>query len=304
MMSGRLTKLTLLKWVLALLILGGSRIAISGDPAELKGSMHYRKILDQVLGHWPPQYPESRPSDGSKERESPISVQGWETRGDGDYIGLQKKMMIFAPLEVVDQILGDFEHYVELFPEFKEIRVIKQDQSEILTHWERPIPFPFVPNVHYVTAYQVDRSRTGRIVFRVQLKESNRVWVSDDLVVLEKKGPNLTQFTAFSFFEADWGPVRILGLGKIWKDSIEGSVLSDLSFKLRAEHLDWPSQKIQSERRKLLPDGFVDQVFDRKRPFDLGEIVPALKVLPSPVPSPSSAPSPISAPSPSLPPLA
>lgn len=259
-----------------LITFGVEWIAVSGDSEELKGSQYYRTILDQVLAHWPPQFSEPPQSD-LKHRESPILAKAWETPGDEDYIGLQKKMMVSAPIETLDQIMSDFGHYVDLFPEFKEIKVIKQNSTEILTRWQRPIAFPFVPDVLYETAYQVDRSRPDRKVYRIQLRRSNRVWVSDDLVVIEKKGPALTQFSSFSFFEADWGPVRILGSGIIWKDSIEGAVLSDLSFKLRAEHPDWTPQKIQSERPKFLHDHFVDEVYDHRKVFALGELVPALK---------------------------
>jgi hypothetical protein len=297
MMFVRIKKSLFVRAFLFLLICGGEGIALSGDSSELKDSLFGRKNLDQLLAHWPPQFPFMK--------SSPISVKAWEIPSDGDYIGLEKQMTIQAPLEKVDRLLGDFEHYIELFPEFKEIRVLKREALEILTRWERGIPFPFVPDVYYVTAYQVDRSKAGRVVLRAQVKESNRVRVSDDLVVLEKKGPSETLWSGFSFFEVDWGPVRILGAGKIWKDSIEGSVLSDLSFKLRAEHPDWSADKIHSERPKMLPDHLVDDTYEQRQTFDLGELIPALKVAPSPTASggsssSNSSPTRLASPSPSF----
>lgn len=307
-MGGNGKKIGLLGILGCILFMGCVAKVYAGNPEELKQSLHYRKVLEQVWAHWPPQFEEIKQKEA---RQSPgVHVRAWETSGDPDYIGLQKKMLIQAPIERVDEIVCDFEHYSELFPEFKNVKVISRGKSEWVTHWVRPIPFPFVPDVYYETAYQTDRSQSDRKVFKIKLKESNRVWVSDDLLVLDRKGPSQTEFSVLSFFEADWGPVRILGMAKIWKDSIEGSILSDLSFKLKAEHPDWSPEKIKTERVKLVPDHYVDDVFDQRQIFALEKLIPSLKpnavvpqveYLPSPSPTPRPSAvlsSPVQSPSP------
>jgi hypothetical protein len=274
-------------------LIGLGEVVIRADSQDLISTHYYEKMLDEILKAWPPRLPEAIVPNQS------LLAKAWESSGDSDYIGLQKTMRISASIDVVDRILSDFDHYLNLFPEFKDIHVMSRENGQVLTFWERPVGFIFVPNITYQMVYSMDRSQLDRKVFRVKMKQSNRVLVADDLIVLEKQGSELTQFTAFSFFKADWGPVRILGQGKVWKDSIEGSCLSDLSIKLTAEHPDWSPEKIQNERRHVLPPNFLDTVYDHRQPFVISQVVGDLKSLSAhaqvdpvkPVTTPALAPS-------------
>jgi hypothetical protein len=73
---------------------------------------------------------------------------------------------------------------------------------------------------------------------------------SDGLLILEPQG-NGTLFTAFDFFNADWGIAKSVAGDRIWMDCIRGTVESDLAIKLRAERAEASYSEIRKQASEL-----------------------------------------------------
>ncbi len=208
------------------------------------------------------------PTDSSVSTE-PIRLQAWVTPGNELYIGLEQRMSIEAPLAQVQAVVADINHYKDLFPGYKDVHIVSQDQNQIVTYWEQVIPMFFVPNAKYEMIYSVDSSEPVRRVYRYQLKKASVLKASDGFVVISKNGENKTSYVEYDFFDAEWGAAKIMGRDKIWMDAVEGIALSDLAIKLKSENTGWSHEKARSESARLLQKNWVETAVKSGKPFVL-----------------------------------
>ncbi len=164
------------------------------------------------------------------------------------YIGFKKCMGIKAPFSAVAAVIDDFAHYQELFPGDKTVEIVAKDRNKTTLAWERKIPVFFVPNVKYQMNHLAVQPGPGIKMYRSQLKQGDRLRFSDALVVIESKGPNLTYYSDYEFYEANYGlglfGINAVGSEDVWKESLQGSYLSLLALRFKAENSDWDYDRI------------------------------------------------------------
>jgi hypothetical protein len=172
------------------------------------------------------------------------------TPGDRKYVGIVQRMEIAAPLADVEAVLADVGHYKDLFPGLVDVHEVpgSRDGNRYVTAWEQRVPIVFVPNTRYELTYLVNRVGEGRVVYRYRLARSQGLTNSDGIVVLETEASGRTRFTAYDFFNARWG---LLPERAVWRESLHGSVASDLAIKLKAERPAWSYPRIAAEAEKL-----------------------------------------------------
>ena len=180
--------------------------------ADLNGKPGpYKQFLLDIIQKWP----DSRASfdfrrlNQNDPQINPIELEGFETPDTPFAIGLKQTMVIKAPLAQVGRIIEDFDHYKDLFPVYKKVHVQSQYANLILTHWEAIVPVFFIPNVHYETRYIIDQSVSGRRVYRWELIQGKNLIWNEGLIVIESMGGQ-TLYTEYDFFNADWGPLKVL----------------------------------------------------------------------------------------------
>ncbi len=196
-----------------------------------------------------------------------VTIQCLETLDNPDYIGLKQEMVIHAPLKAVEAVLDDFDHYKELFPGFKDVHVVDRDANRITTYWEQKIPVFFIPNIKYELVYFLDKSKPSVRMYRYHLKEESKIKAVDGIIILEDKGPRNTYYTEYDFYDAHWGILKTIAPKRIWKDTVEGIVLSDLAIKLKAENPTWSYDKVAEESRNNLEVHPVEQAIAQKKLF-------------------------------------
>jgi hypothetical protein len=224
----------------------------------------YAPILDQKIRSWPPAEVVEAAKTPAASDSNPVRLQCVETPGSRFYIGLIQHMHVAADVSKVAEVLNDFVHYKELFPDFDDIHVVSREDNKILTFWEQHIPVFFIPNVKYEVIYVVDDSRADRKFYRYELSKVNHIKNNDGLIVLEPDEKGGTRYTEYDFFDADWGPLTTFAPGRIWKDSVEGIYLSDVAIGLKAEHPDWTYKQVAQESRKKLEAFPVDAAIEHK----------------------------------------
>ncbi len=203
---------------------------------------------------------------------NPVQLQCIETIGNPYYIGLEQFMRVNAPLGRVEEILDDINHYKDLFPGFDDIHIVSQQENKILTYWEQHVPFFFVPNVTYQVLYLTDKTSSHRKIYRYKLKNSKNLKTNDGVIIIEEDSPVAvntprTRYTEYDFFDADWGIVKTVAPGRIWKDSVEGIYLSDVAIKLMAEHPRWSFKQVKEESQKILELFPVNKAIEQKKKF-------------------------------------
>jgi hypothetical protein len=151
-----------------------------------------------------------------------------------------------------------------LFPDFDDVHVVSRDGNKVLTFWEQHIPVFFIPNVKYEVIYLIDGKAGSRRVYRYQLAKESHLRKNDGMIVIEPDGPSGTRYTEYDFFDADWGPLTTFAPGGIWKNAVEGVVLSDLAIRLKSEHGDWSYKQIARESRRILDRHPVEPQIEHK----------------------------------------
>jgi len=263
---------------LAIAILGAGAVKTPLYATDLGGiPSRYTAPLLEALKTWPP------PIDYAAPDPSPVRLVALSVPDEEFYVGAQQVMWIEAPLSAVDKVLRDVDHYAEIFPGYEDIHIESREGSgasgsapgsRFTTYWEQRIPVPFVANVKYHMLYVVDDTRPGRVVYRYQLKESNRLKFSDGAIVIESFGRR-TRYTEYDFFNADYGIVKTLAPGRIWREALEAMFLSDAGVKLRAEHPDWKAEQVRKESERYLELYPVDKALESKKRFYKLSIKPA-----------------------------
>ncbi|MBI3556785.1 MAG: hypothetical protein HY074_11020 [Deltaproteobacteria bacterium] len=232
---------------------GAPRHAVDENPPPgLNGPQ--RKGLIEAIAKWPSRLlPPSAP-------ESHVSVKlvAYNTPDHPHAIGVGQAMLVEAPITEVKKVLEDFDHYKQLFFEFKDIHVVEREGNRVTMFWEQPIPLPFVPNTTYTTYFYTFDSDPTHIFYRYQLKSSNTLKYSDGIMVLDRIDSKTTRYTEYDFFDADWGIAASLAPARIWRDSLRDIFLTDIAIKLKAEHPDWSYDKIRQECKKHWEDEYND----------------------------------------------
>ena len=246
---------------------GVSKYAID---AKLEGpDSPYTSFIVNQIRNWSP-----KDFNTISAGKNPVQLTAIETSGNPDYVGIKQVMSIDAPLERVEAVLDDVNHYKDIFPGYDDIHLISQDGNKSLVFWEQHIPLFFIPNVTYVVTYLTDKSSAVRKIYRYKLKESKKLNMNDGMIVIEQdptaKIPALrTRYLEYDFFDANWGIVKTIAPGRIWKDSLEGVYLSDVAIKLQSEHPDWKAKQVVAESQKALDANPVDSIIKRKISFQL-----------------------------------
>ncbi|MGK5089164.1 hypothetical protein WDW86_16560 [Bdellovibrionota bacterium FG-2] len=192
-----------------------------------------------------------------------------ETPNNEFYIGLQQRMWVNAPLERVEAILDDVKGYQEIFPDLDDVHVVSRTNNMFVTFWEQHVPVFFIPNVKFEMNYIVNKPSTDRKIYRYQLRKGQHLKKNNGAIIIERDkssdSKDKTRYTEFDFYDADWGPLKTLAPGRIWKESIGGIFVSDLAVKLKAENPSWPNQKVKEESKKLMEKFPVDVVLSTKK---------------------------------------
>ena len=264
--SARLAIIALLALVPAPPGRAATRHAVDENPPpQLVGPL--RQPLIDAIAKWPskllpPNAPESRVS---------VKLVAITTPGHAHAIGVGQAMLVEAPIADVRKVMEDFEHYQQLFFEFKDIHVVERDGNRVTMFWEQPIPLPFVPNTTYTTYFYTLDKDPAHIFYRYQLKSSNTLKYSDGIMVLDRIDSKTTRYTEYDFFDADWGIAASLAPARIWRDSLRDIYLTDIAIKLRAEHPDWTFDKLRQESKKHWEDEYnedsVGDIINDKKTF-------------------------------------
>ena len=209
-------------------------------------------------------------------RENAVELQCIETPNNPFYIGLKQNLIIYSSLSAVEAVLDDVGHYKDLFPDFEDVHVAAKDGNKWVVSWEQKIPVFFIPNIKYEVFYLVDKSLPGRRVYRYQFKGGDNLKYNDGVIVIENdpRGTSvspMTRYTEYDFYDADWGILKTVAPGKIWKRSVGDIFLSDIAIKLKAENPDWSYEKIKEESEKSLGRFPLERVIGKKTLFNSGK---------------------------------
>jgi len=242
----------------------------------------YSPRICNVLKSWPPADIPAAPESGN-----PLWMRGVRKAGDDSYVGVEKRMLIHAPLAKVTALMKDFDHYKDRITDLKKVEVLSHDGNRLVTKWETKSPVFFVPNTKYELVWTIDESQASRAVFRFQLRQSNHLKASDTLIVLEAKG-DATLLTTFDFFQLDLGVVGAFAtVKKVWTKSFEGLYHGDIALKAQLEHPDWSARQIDKEAERLLDQNPVDHLEYTSNEAFTAE-TPVAKVSAAAVPAPKS----------------
>ena len=173
-----------------------------------------------------------------------------KTSGDDKYIGVIEQTTINASLASITAILDDIPHYKDLFPDCASVKVVPGtiDGDRFVVLWEQELPL-FLPNSKYELTYLVSKPDNKNVIYRYRYKKGGSLLNSDGMVLLTVINSAATLFTEFDFYDAKWG---IIPENSIWRESLKGIFLSDVSIKLKAENPAWSYIKVKEEADKLL----------------------------------------------------
>jgi hypothetical protein len=231
----------------------------------------YATWVRKVVNQWPAANRSFRLPQDEGLRSS-IELECLVNEKNYTYIGVAQRQWIAAPLTEVQKRVDDIDHYQAIFPGYKNIHVVSRETLKETAHWvtfwEQIVPIFFIPNVKYEMHYWISTVKPAMRVYLYGLKSSSTLTKSDGVIVLEAVDPTHTLYTEYDFFDANWGLASSFGGDKVWRESIEGVALSDLAFKVGAEHPDFSPAKIQSESKKILGKDAVKACTEHKVPFD------------------------------------
>lgn len=223
----------------------------------------YTTLFLKLVKNWPPK---DLPYSGTEGRVLHIKV--YETPGNEDYIGIEQTMIVNAPTDRVEAVLDDVNHYADLFPGFADIHLVSKEGNRFDVYWENSIPIFFIPNTKFWTTYTVDKSNPAKIIYRAQLKEKKGLKTSDTLIVLEADGKN-TKYAEYDFYDADYGILKTLAPKRIWKDSVEAVIVSDLNIKMKAENPQMPYSEIMTSGLAVSKTYPIESLIESKKPHPL-----------------------------------
>ncbi|MBC7693530.1 MAG: hypothetical protein H7222_17320 [Methylotenera sp.] len=238
-----------------------------GTLAEANAPIHsiYTDRMDALAKNWPP----SHAADWLKKLESverPFFIQGVNTPGNETFIGLIQVQKIHAPLAKVFSTVEKYSEYTELFSDLLRSEVKERQGDRWIVASEQHIAVPFVPNERNEVNFTLSsRTAPERKIYRYQLIRSNHQKSNDGILVLEALSPNETLFTEIDFWDANYGIAKSLGVNRIWKDSMQGILQSDLALRIKAENPEWKNERVKK----------VSEEFSEK--FDLEDFLKSRK---------------------------
>ncbi|MGZ3699326.1 MAG: hypothetical protein ACXWP5_14415 [Bdellovibrionota bacterium] len=197
--------------------------------------------------------------------DSSLHVHAYLAQSSPFYIGVRKSLLVHASVAKMEAFFDDLDQLKNLYPEFKQTSVTERSGNKMTAFWERTIPVFFVPNVKYETNYLVDKRNPQRGVYRYKLGWSKSIKNIDGIINMVAMGPNDTCFMIWDFFEAEWGPVKVMGQESIWKSSIKGSFVADMGMKVRIENPDLSYPKVIEMANKLAEKYSPDQIYEQRR---------------------------------------
>ena len=246
-----------------------ARAAPIPNPSTLKTiASSYSEFRDKAVSQWPLKNLLPIPSAG-------IDLKALTKEGNAFYIGVEQVLKVDAPLKDVEGVLDDFDNYKSLFEGFRSIQVTSRDSASVLTFWEQIVPIPFVSNVRYSMLYRFDKSHPNRKIYIYSLTESKDLKVNDGVIVIESLNEKSTVYREFDFWDANWGLAKSLAPTRIWKDSIEGVALADLSIKFRAENPKMSFEKIHQMAHAYLSAKQLDSIAKGRASFKESDYLPS-----------------------------
>jgi len=231
----------------------------------------YGGWIRKVISQWPAlNRPFKLP--GDLNLRSSIELQCLLNEKNYHFIGVAQRMWIEAPLKGVQKWIDDVDRYQQIFPGYKNIHLTLKEPAHWITFWEQIVPVFFISNVKYEMHYwlypETVTADTHLRIYLYGLKSSKTLKSSDGVIVLESVDAQHTLYTEYDFFDADWGLAASFGGDKVWKESVEGVALSDLAFKVAAEHPTFSSAQIQERSKEILGKDLVKNCTEHKNPFD------------------------------------
>ena len=178
---------------------------------------------------------------------STIELECFNLKDQDLYMGFKQVMEINASIKRIESVISDFETYPDIFLDLAETKVISKNGNLSKIYWEQSIPLPLVPNIKYEMIYAYETPAHKQRLIHYHLHESGKIKFSDGFILLKELSESKTLYIEYDFFDADWGPAKILGKNKLWKDALEGLAHSDLAIKLKSENAEWKSDQIRGE---------------------------------------------------------
>lgn len=166
------------------------------------------------------------------------------------YIGIRQEMIIRAPVEAVVAVLENFADYPRMFDDLLRAEATKTGPDTFSLLQEQRVPIPFMKNATFTLNYLVDDQGAAGKGYLYKLKESNRLLFDDGMIRLTRTPEGECYFLEYDFVLADWGSLGGIASSKIWEASILGTIVSDLTIKLRVEHPDWDLSRVRAEAKR------------------------------------------------------
>lgn len=185
---------------------------------------------------------------------------------DDLYIGAGQLMDIDTPMEDVTKILDRFEDYPKWFDGLVSIDVPKNRGAIFPVQSEQEVPI--ISNVITKMIYHVDKAPTSAS-YRYQLAQKGSMLAYDGWILLEKIDAKKTRYIEYDFMSADWGIAKILGKGKIWRDTLRGIYQQDIAIKMRAENSKLSDAEVKAQSIKKADSKDYDPCIDHKTIFRL-----------------------------------
>jgi hypothetical protein len=175
----------------------------------------------------------------------PIQLECFTLKDQDLYMGFKQVMEMSASIKRIESVISDFESYPDIFLDLAETKVTSKSANLSKVYWEQSIPLPLVPNIKYEMIYGFETPAHKQRLIHYHLHESGKIKFSDGFILLKELSESKTLYIEYDFFDAEWGPAKILGQNRLWKDALEGLVHSDLAIKLKAENAEWKSEQIR-----------------------------------------------------------
>lgn len=228
---------------------------------EIKDSKYTQTVID-IINRWK----EIKPSKCVNEKNH-IKIDAHTLTEDEYYMAFLQKSCFHAPINTVAKILKSFDKYAELFPDLKYVKIIDQKANNYLTSWKVRVPVFFLPNFEYQMRYLIEDTDITKI-FRYHLVGGETMVQSDGVIILEKISEKETIYAEYDFYLAEWGAMKTISPGRIWKDSLKGLYHSDLALKMKSENSDWDYEKSKEESEDELDEYPAEEILKKKTKFE------------------------------------
>ena len=201
--------------------------------------------------------------DYKKRNTGPFEFKCVTTPGSATYVGVERRMLIKAPIARVKLLLESYSEYAKLLYGFADVGILRREDNKVVAKFEQIVPI--LPNVHYEMSYLETTGLSGRLLYRYQLREGRTLRFNDGLVVIEPTKDGQTYFTAVGFFDANWG-LLTFSKDRIWRTSTEGVIISDLSILTKAENPTWTFEKAREQAKAMAATVPLEKIVEQRSP--------------------------------------